>query len=61
MLRYGNAPSFVLPRTGIPWVVATKRNYFESPMEGVGHAVSVYLDDVRRPVTELLPALRRLP
>lgn len=60
-LQYGNAPSFVLPRTGIPWVVSTKRNYFDSSVEGVGHEVSVYLDDVRRPVAELLPALRQLP
>lgn len=59
-LQYGNAPSFVLPRTGMAWVVSTKRNYFESSVEGVGHEVSIYLDDVRRPVVELLPALRQL-
>ncbi|RKG73330.1 hypothetical protein D7W79_25890 [Corallococcus exercitus] len=62
-LTYGNAPSFVLPRTGFAWVVPTKRNYFAEPVEGVGHAVQVYLDaeDLGRPVTELLPRLRKLP
>lgn len=62
-LTYGNAPSFVLPRTGLPWVVPTKRNYFDAPLEGVGHAVQVYLDaeDLSRPVVELLPRLRKLP
>ncbi|RKH42209.1 S41 family peptidase [Corallococcus llansteffanensis] len=62
-LTYGNAPSFVLPRTGLTWVVPTKRNYFAEPVEGVGHAVQVYLDaeDLGRPVTELLPRLRKLP
>lgn len=61
-VTYGNAPGFVLPRTGLAWVVPTKRNYFEAPVEGVGHEVDVYLapEDVRRPATELLPLLRRL-
>ncbi|WP_223641489.1 S41 family peptidase [Corallococcus sp. EGB] len=62
-LTYGNAPSFVLPRTGFAWVVPNKRNYFDAPVEGVGHAVQVYLDaeDMERPVAELLPRLRKLP
>ncbi|RKH62957.1 hypothetical protein D7X96_28775 [Corallococcus interemptor] len=62
-LTYGNAPSFVLPRTGFAWVVPNKRNFFAEPVEGVGHAVQVYLDaeDLERPVAELLPRLRKLP
>jgi hypothetical protein len=58
--QYGNAPSFVLPRTGLGWVVPTKRNYHGAQVEGVGHPVDLYLDEPRRPVTELLPALRTL-
>lgn len=58
--QYTNAPSFVLPRTGLGWVVPTKRNYHGSQDEAVGHTVDVYLDAVGRPVAELLPALRTL-
>lgn len=58
--QYTNAPSFVLPRTGLGWVVPTKRNYHGSQDEAVGHAVDLYLDTVARPVAELLPALRTL-
>lgn len=62
-LTYESVRPFVLPRTGISRVVATQRNCFEASVEGVGHAVDLHLDteDLQRPVSELPPALRRLP
>jgi hypothetical protein len=45
LMEFGNVVRFYLPRTGIPWSFATKRNHYEQPLEGVGLAVDLYLED----------------
>jgi hypothetical protein len=61
--EYGNQRPFILPRTGVAWYFATKRNYFTEPMESLGVPVDFYLspEDLARPAEELLPMLRALP
>jgi peptidase S41-like protein len=55
--QYTNAPTFVLPRTGIPWVIPTKRNFHEGQVEGVGLPVDSYLANIEEPVEALIPCL----
>lgn len=53
--QYTNAPTFVLPRTGIPWVIPTKRNFHDGQVEGVGLPVDSYLENIGEPVEALIP------
>ncbi len=61
-LEYGNQRELVLPRTGLVWAFATKRNYYEGPVEGVGLPPDVYLpaELMSAPAESLLPLLRTL-
>jgi len=62
-LEYGNIRPWVMPRTGIVWGLASKRNYYPEPCEGVGLAPTYYLapELVDAPVEKLLPLLLALP
>jgi hypothetical protein len=62
-LEYGNIRPWVMPRTGIVWGMASKRNYYPGPREAVGLPVPIYLppDLLEKPVEELLPLLEALP
>ena len=61
--EYGNQRVLVLPRTGLVFHFATKRNYFTTPVEALGLPPDVYLPPelMAAPVEELLPLLRKLP
>ena len=61
--EFANVRPYVMPRTRIIWTLATKRNYYPSPRDGVGHPVDVYLapELMAAPVEDLLPLLKRLP
>ncbi len=61
--EFGNIRPYLMPRTGLQWNLASKRNYFESPRDGVGFPVDVALDSelLGAPVEELLPLLEALP
>jgi C-terminal processing protease CtpA/Prc len=63
LMEYGNVRTLVLPRTHLVFQFATKRNYFLTPMEGLGTPVDVYLapELITRPVEELIPLLKTLP
>jgi hypothetical protein len=62
LLEYGNVRSIVLPRTHLGFQFATKRNYFLTPMEGLGVPVDVYLAPalMTKPAEELIPLLKTL-
>jgi hypothetical protein len=57
---FGDVVTVVLPRTGVPFNVPTKRNWFNTPMEAVGIPNDVYLADPEAPVEALLPRLAAL-
>jgi hypothetical protein len=61
--EFGNVRPYVMPRTGVTWVLASKRNYYGSPHDGVGLAVDLYLDPhlLALPVDAILPLLEKLP
>jgi hypothetical protein len=61
--EFGNIRPWIMPRTGIGWQLASKRNYYEAPRDGVGQPVAVYLDANRMdaPVDALVPLLERIP
>ena len=52
-----------MPRTGIVWNMASKRNFYPSPRDGVGLPVALYLapEVLEEPVEELLPLLLHAP
>jgi hypothetical protein len=62
-MEYGNVRPWIMPRTGIAWGMATKRNYYDGPRETVGLPVPVYLapELLEKPVDDLLPLLESLP
>ena len=62
-LEYGNLQPFVLPHTGLVFLVPIKRSYYDPPAEGVGLAVDYYLDPslMQEPAEALLPLLDQLP
>jgi hypothetical protein len=59
-LTFGNQRPIILPRSGIRFMVPTKRNWFDTPMETVGVPVDFYLQDTAMPIPELLPILDKL-
>lgn len=59
-LTFGNQRPVILPRSGIRFMVPTKRNWFDTPMETVGVPVDIYLENTAMPVQELLPLLNKL-
>jgi hypothetical protein len=61
--EYGNVRTLVLPRTQLTFHFATKRNYFLTPMEGVGMPSDVYLPPalMQKPAEDLVPLLKKLP
>ena len=61
LMEYGNVQTYVLPRTGIRWSLATKRKLYETPMESVGIPVDAYLPDVAASIEQLLPLLDTWP
>jgi hypothetical protein len=62
-LEYGNVRQLALPRTHLVFQFPTKRNYFLTPIEGLGTPVDVYLapELMAKPVEELIPLLKTLP
>jgi hypothetical protein len=59
-LQYTNAPVYLLPHTGMRWALATKRNYFDRAVEGLGIPVDYYLNDIEKPASAVVPLLQRL-
>jgi len=59
-LTFGNQRPIILPRSGIRFMVPTKRNWFDTPMETVGVPVDLYLEDTAISIQELLPLLEKL-
>ena len=60
--EFGNQRVLVLPHTGVSWKFATKRNYYRTPVEGVGLPVDYYLspEEQELSVEALLPTLRNI-
>jgi hypothetical protein len=61
--EFGNIRPYVMPRTGVGWNLASKRNYYTSPRDGVGIPIDVYLDAelLGAKVEDLVPLLAKLP
>lgn len=61
--EFGNIRPYVMPRTGVVWQLASKRNYYPEPRDGVGFPVDAYLgeDLIGAPVEALVPILEKLP
>jgi hypothetical protein len=61
--EFGNIRPYAMPRTGVMWQLASKRNYYDTPTDGVGHPVDLYLPPelVDAKVEDLLPLLEALP
>jgi len=58
--RFGNQRPIILPRSGVRFMVPTKRNWFNTPMGTVGVPVDFYLENTAMPISELLPLLEKL-
>jgi hypothetical protein len=58
-MEFGNIRPWIMPRTGIGWWMASKRNYYEAPHEAVGLPVDVYLapELLGKPADELVKVL----
>jgi Peptidase family S41 len=59
-LTFGNQRPIILPRSGVRFMVPTKRNWFDTPMETVGVPVDYYLQDTAMSISEILPILDKL-
>jgi hypothetical protein len=61
--EFGNIRPYVMPRTGVVWQLASKRNYYPTPHDGVGLPVDYYLSDelIGAPVEALIPVLETIP
>lgn len=57
VMEFGDVVQYVLPRTGVRWQLATKRNHYTRSMETVGLPVDVYLDDVTADAAAVVSAL----
>lgn len=58
LMEHGDVLNFVLPNTGTVWQLATKRNFFDEPLEEVGLAVDLYVDVVDASASQLVQGLR---
>ena len=61
-MEFGNERAWIMPRTGIGWWMASKRNYYEQPHEAVGLPVDAYLapELLGKPADELVKVLEGL-